>query len=779
MATFVKFIIRQRWAVTAFLVASLALALFSARTIESRFQFRDFYDYPANPHVALFKQDNAEFGDPAGYVVTLLESDEVFRPEVLAYIKKVTRQLESAQTFVRVRSLSNVNVVREKGEEVVSGPLFDEVPATQQAMADLKRAALDSRLLRRRLLSEDGKVTAILAEMRTPAAFATVEEQRAAVNAVEKLIAASPPPSTASFRITGAPAIEVEGTDSLNADQERLMPIVLLVLLGILYLTFRSWHGIVLCLASVLVATIWTFGIFAQFHRPLDIIASIIPTTLLVYAVVDPIFVLARVLSKVDAGRSKTDAIVEAFSELALPCFLTSVTTSLGFAGFVMARSPMIRYFGITVAIGVLLAWVTTVVVLPVLLSFSPLPKRRFASLGTNRVLAAFLASCWRWVAPRSVAVVAIALALLVGAGLYARNLIIDNTYFGDLPQGKVVADARVLEQKLSGVVRLIVYLSGAPDSMKDPKVLKAIEQVDHAMEQEKMVTTSSSLADVVGEANAVFSGDSQAHHVAETRTLNAQYLALIDPVDRGDFVSADYSKSHMALLLEDRGSFETLKLTERLQRQLDAAGFAELGVRASLTGNGMVGYQEIDELCRELLVGFITALGIIVLMEWVMLRSLRLALISVLPNLLPVAGCFVMLRLLGYPLRVDSALVLCISIGGLFNTTIHLAARVRSRVAEGRHEPLPVIGEALAAVGPASLFTALTLSAGFSVLITSSFPGLRMLGLLSTLTLLLGFFADLIVTPTLLRLGFDWKKAARESIRPTEAVPVAELPVS
>lgn len=773
MTEFIRFVLRRRWAVSALLLASLALSLYSARTIESRFQFRDFYDYPANPHVELFKQDNAEFGDPAGYVVALVESRDVFRPEILAYVKKLTRELESSQTFVRVRSISNVNVVREKGEDVVSGPLYDEVPASAESMAELKQMALASKLLRRRLLSEDGTMTAILAEMRTPAAFATVEEQRAAVTAVQKVMTASPPPGDVTYRITGAPAIEVEGTDSLNADQSRLMPFVMLVLLCILYLTFRSWHGIVLCLASVLTAVIWTFGVFSLFGRPVDIIASIIPTTLLVYAVVDPVFVLSRVLSKADAGRSKSDSIVESLSELALPCFLTSVATALGFAGFALARSPMIRYFGITVAIGVLLAWVTSITVLPLLLSMFPLPKRRFEAIGSNRVIAAFIASTWRAVAPRAWSVAAVAVIAVLGTAAYARSIIIDNTYFGDLPQGKVVADARLLENKLSGVVRLIVHLAGPVDAMKDPKVLQAIERVDIGMEQEPMVTTSSSLADVVGEANAVFSGDPAARRVADSRSLNAQYLALIDPLDRADFVTADYSKSHIAILLKDRGSAETLKLTERLQRLIDDVGFGELGVKASLTGNGVVGYQEIDELCRELLWGFVLALSVIVLLEWILFRSLRLALISVLPNLVPVAACFLTLHLLGHPLRLDSVLVLCISIGGLFNTTIHIAARVRSRVAEGNHEPVRVIAEALSTVGPAALFTTVTLSAGFAVLTLSSFPGLRMLGLLSMVTLVAGFIADLLVTPALLWIAFDWKKAARESVRPiAEALP-------
>lgn len=779
MAEFIRLILRNRALVGVLLFLTLGAAIYSSRTIESRFQFRDFYDYPANPHVALFKQDNAEFGDPAGYVVALIETKDVFQGDVLSYVKTLTRTLESSKIFVRVRSLSNINVVRAKDDDVVSGPLFDEPPRTSAESADIRRVALGSSLLRRRLVSEDGTTTAVLAEMRTPASFATIEEQREALVAVQKAIAAHPPGPAIHLRVTGAPAVEVGGTDSLNEDQGRLMPFVLLVLLAILFVTFRTWHGILLCLASVLVATVWTFGVFSLFGRPLDIISSIIPTTMLVYGVVDPIFVLARVLSKAEAGRSKSDAIVEAFSELGLPIFLTSLTTSLGFAAFVLARAPMIRYFGLTVGIGVLLAWVTTITVLPLLLSLVPLPKRRLSTTGLNRLIGAAVDRVWDRVAGR-VGFVVLAAVVLVSAGaVYARDLAINNTYFGDLAEGPVLTDARVLEKKLSGVVRLIVHLDGSVDSMKDPAVLKAIERIDRAMEQEPLVTAVSSLADVVSEANAVFSGDPAAHRVPDSRALNAQYLALVDPLDRADFVTADYSKTHIALLLEDQGTARTRVVTQKLQNLVDAAGFPGLHVQASLTGNGIVGYREIDELCRELLWGFVTALLVIVVLEWLIFRSLRLALVSVLPNLLPVVACFVTLRVLNYPLRMDSVLVLCISIGGLFNTTIHIASRVRSRVAAGNLDPESVIREALVTVGPSALFTALTLSAGFSVLMLSSFPGLRMLGLLSTVTLMAGFVGDMVVTPALLRLAFDWKKAARESVRPPgEPLPAGGVPL-
>ena len=217
----------------------------------------------------------------------------------------------------------------------------------------------------------------------------------------EKVLAAFPLSPGVEAVVTGAPAVEVETTRALTMDQLHLMPGVMLVLILALFFTFRAMHGILLALASVTVATVWTAGVYSCFGRSVDLIGSIIPTAILVYGVVDPIFVLTRFLNKLDAGKSKDDAIVESLSELALPSFLTSLTTALGFLAFVSAPAPTVKYYGITVGIGVLLSWVTTVTVLPVLLSLAAAPKRRFASLGSTQRIDRALRGVWQFTRTR------------------------------------------------------------------------------------------------------------------------------------------------------------------------------------------------------------------------------------------------------------------------------------------------------------------------------------------------------------------------------------------
>jgi predicted RND superfamily exporter protein len=311
----------------------------------------------------------------------------------------------------------------------------------------------------------------------------------------------------------------------------------------------------------------------------------------------------------------------------------------------------------------------------------------------------------------------------------------------------------------------MTVYLEGGENSMKRPEVLKAIEAVERVAQQQPIVTSALSLADLVSDTNqAFFAGKVEEHHVPDSDPLISQYLSMVDPGDLSEFVTSDYSRSHIRILIADHGSRTVRELRDLLQTELDAR-FPPLGIRATITGYGVVSYYDWDHAVVEVLWGFVLAFSLITALEFIIFRSIRIALFSVIPNLVPVAASFLVMRALNLNLRLDSSIVLCISVGGLFNTTIHIAARVMQQVRAGARDPDAIVGRALAAVGPPSLYTAVVLSLGFAVLGLSRFPGLKMLGLLCVVTLMTGFVADATITTTLFRWFFNWKRALHVAV--------------
>jgi len=167
----------------------------------------------------------------------LVEADDVFRRDVLEYVQSLTRALTPDRRFVRVRSLTNAKAVFAEGEEVNVGTLLAPIPASPQGIERARKAAMDSELLRRRLVSADSKATAVLAETRVPLASATIAEQKEALAAVEAVMAAHPPPPGIRCTVTGAPAVEVEGTRLLLVDQLVFFPVAMVVMFLLLLFT--------------------------------------------------------------------------------------------------------------------------------------------------------------------------------------------------------------------------------------------------------------------------------------------------------------------------------------------------------------------------------------------------------------------------------------------------------------------------------------------------------------------------------------------------------------
>ncbi len=736
----VRFVLAHRRAFVAIILVSIAGALFSARNIRIRFTFRDFYDYPGNPDVPLLDRYEKEFGDPAGTVDVLLISSNAFQPEVLSYIQSLTAALEQEPQFSSVSSLTNaVALVGESGAAPHTEPLIPHLPASREELSRARNIATHSPLFVHHLVSEQASLTLVRARMKQLSP--SVDDQRAAVEASRRAIATVPTTHALTARVVGAPLVAVRMTDPLMRDQLKFMPLAVLLILVALSLTFRSLFGVALPFATVLTALLWTAGIFPLLGRPMDLISSVIPATLLVYGAVDPIFVMTRFLQKLEAGRTREQSIVESYAELTLPCFLTSLTTALGFFSFALLRLPLLRVFGLAVGIGASLAFVTTLIVLPLLLVSLPLPKTRFGESRISRWIDRALQFLWRVVRSRRPVVIGLAVATLLLFGALGRKQRISVAYHDLLPAAESRTLIRYVEERLDGLGRTALLIEGAPGSVTKPEVLRAMATVGREAKRHSIVTSVTSLSDLISTTTA-------------KAIENPPSLDALHAVTR-EYVNDDASHAQIVVRFTDEGSEKWRTLYADLSRT-SAREFAGLPVQVSFTGFSTVLFPVLDRAVVETLYGAALGFTVIVLLQLLIFRSLKLALISILPNLIPTAACFALMAATGVGLRIGSVLFLSVSLGGLFNTTIHLSARVRQRMRAGDSDPdaIPdtIIGEALRTVGPPSLYTAVILSLGFAIFTRSQFPDLKIFGILSTTTLLVGFLSDLIVTPALLR---------------------------
>ena len=753
--------IRRRWLVIATIAVISVIAAFSARNIEIRFAFRNFFDYPANPDVATIDRYHDYFEDPAGFVAVVVESDDVFDRRTLAYVTELTRELEPNPIFSHVRSLANARAIRWVNDSVDVGQLLPHLPTTRADSDRLRTIARESRLIHRLLVSEDSRATLIAAQLAVPPSSSTLPDLRRAIDVVNRTLAAHPPPQGIKFRVTGAPTLEVEASDALVYDQMVFTPIAILLIVIALWLGFRCMHGVVLPMVAISIAAIWTAGIYPWFGRPIDMVGSTIPATLLVYGAVDPIFVLRRYLDKLRAGLTKEDAIIATYRELTMPCLLSSLTTAVGFAAFATLDLPIIVNFGAIMAIGVMLAFLTTMIVLPVLLAILPVPSQVAISTRIATRIDRTLAALWRWLSAHRRSVLIVAIALIAAGALYTSTRQTVSVYYTRiLPPGSTEKDIRLLESKFVGVIRSAVFMEGPKDIMKQPRTLRAIEKISDTAIAFPIVTAAISVSDMVREMNRAFmEGDPKELRIPDSLTLSAQYLQMLDPEDRQRLLTEDDARSHIMIFSMDHGTAEWRPMRDKVMA-VAKQELEPLNISVHMTEQSPAGFDALDRLVYDVLWGFVVAFGLVLVLIAVIMRSLRIALLSAIPNLVPVVACFVLLSVFGITLRVGTVLFLSVSVGGLFNTTIQLVARLRQRIAEDPTlTPDAAIEDAIRDVGPPALFTAVILALGFAIFGLSRFPDLRVFGLLASNTLIVAFVSDMMLSTTLLRVFFRWRR--------------------
>jgi uncharacterized protein len=759
-ARFIRFVIRRRWLALVTIGLISVVAGYSARKIEVRFAFRNFFDYPANPDVATVDRYHEYFEDPAGFVAIVVESSDVFDHDTLAYVSTLTRELEPNQIFSHVRSLTNARAIRWVGDSVDVGQLLPTLPTSAADSDRVRKIARESRLLHRLLVSEDSHSTLIAAQLAVPPSSSTLPDLRRAIVVVNGVLITHPPPLGIKLRVTGAPVLEVEASDALILDQIVFTPIAILLIVIALWAAFRCIHGVAMPIIAISCAAIWTAGIYPWFGHPIDMVASTIPATLMVYAAVDPIFVLRRYLDKLRLGLGKEDAIIATYRELTMPCFLSSLTTAVGFAAFATLDLPIIVNFGAIMAIGVMLAFVTTMVVLPVLLAILPTPPALAISTRFATRIDRALAAAWKWLDRRRYVVLACAAGLIVVGGILSMRQTVSVYYTRILPPGATENDIRFLENNFVGVIRSAVFLEGPKDSMKRPEVLESIDRIGQTATKFSIVTAAISVSDMVREMNRAFmEGDPKEFRVPDSANLSAQYLQMLDPADRQRLLTEDDARSHIMIFSKDHGTAEWRPMRDAVMATARQE-LAPYHIDVHMTEQSPAGFDALDALVYDVLKGFVLAFVLVLILIAIVMRSIRIAIISAIPNLVPVVACFVLLRIFGITLRVGTVLFLSVSVGGLFNTTIQLVARLRQRVAEDPTlTPEAAIEDCMRDVGPPALFTAVILSLGFAIFGLSRFPDLRVFGLLASNTLLVAFVSDMMLSTTLLRVFFRWRR--------------------
>jgi predicted RND superfamily exporter protein len=742
-------IYRFRYILTAFFVAGAIVSIPRANVTRIDNDITAWFS-KADPVYKDYERFRQEFGGTRSLIVALEAGapEQLFSAGTLGYIEQVTGDIERVDTVQRVDSIATATVVDAVPDGLEVRRLI-ELGRTRGPDA-VRVRALEDDLLRGDLVSADATVTAIVVsfdEERIDAVRGGVIQQ------IHDIIDPRLPPGIRAYYNGSLEISETYNRITLDNQRKFTPPILLFTILAI-YATFRSWRKTLLTLAGVALSVFWTLGLYSLLGFTFNVLASMIAPLIVVLAIADDV----HIMQHWDEERRHADAetaFKNTVAHLTAPLLGASATTALGMLSLATSDVVAVRSFGVGSAVGIMVDFAISLVVMPTLLS---LVKPEVGETPHERYLLPPLMRVARWSTGHPGRVFAGCVAVGLVASLGILRLRVDTNHINFFSRHHPLGEsAAVIDQKLAGVYSYQIMLEGAPDTFQRPDILLRIEALQNDLRRAPYVRKVTSIADYVKRVHReLHEGRAEANVIPSDPATVAQELFVFTIGGEGRhelerIVASDFSRAQISIKLQSMSSDLVLEQVERADARAKEI-FAGTGVSALTTGSGRL-FSTLDHyLVMSQLSSFATAFVTVFGVIFLVFRSFRFGILTIVPNVLPVVAVLGVMGYLGISMNIATVMVASVALGVVDDDTIHFINRYRREVAAGASTD-EAIATATAHEGRASLTTAIINSCGYAVLMLSEYRPTAWFGGLLALTMGVAFLAEVLILPATIKL--------------------------
>ena len=752
---FSNWVIKYRWWLIA---ATLVLVVTSAsgmRFLTFENDLRVFFS-KQNPQLqALEELENTYAKIDNVYIAIAPQDKNVFTRENLAAIEELTEASWQIPYSSRVDSITNFQHTYSEDDDLIVEDLVVDAYSMSDAEIDrIREIALSEPRMVNYSISPSAHVTGININILVPGKSRAEVQEVAdyARKLVEDFEHRHP---GIDLYLTGAVMFNTAFTDATKDDLRTLIPLMSLVLVIIVGIALRSYTGTMITFIIILFSMATGMGLAGWLGIAMTSASGIAPTIILTLAVADSVHILATVYQQMGMGKDKLAAVMESLRINLQPVFLTSVTTTIGFLTMNFSDAPPFRDLGNIVAMGVMAAFVYSVLFLPAMLVVLPIKSTRKITdrnefcLSCDR-LADFVISNRK---PVFWAMTVLVVIFISGTAQLELN---DNfvKYFSKKYDIRKSTD--FMQENLRGWDIIEYSLeSGEPSGINNPEYLSKVDEFAEWYRKQPRVTYVSTFTNTIKALNKNMHNDDPAYYrIPESRELAAQYLLLYEMSvpfghDLNNQINVDKSATRMIVFLKENSAKD--------QRAMDAKArqwFRDNAPPHMFTyGSGLsIIWAHISKRNIESMLG--ASFGALVLISAILiiaLKSFRIGFLSLIPNLAPAFMSFGVWGMLVGQVGLAVSVIVSLTLGIVVDDTIHFLSKYLRARREKKLPPTEAVRYAFNTVGTAMWVTTLALVAGFSILSFSGFSINSQMGLLSAITISLALLLDFLFLPTLL----------------------------
>jgi len=701
-----------------------------------------------DPAAALYKKIGTQFGgNEMGMIV--LETDNVFKTEVLKHVKQITDSLKITHGISTVTSLTNVIDIKNSDGGIEIGKLVDEykLPDTKQKLDSLKTYLFSKEMYKGTIVSEDGTATLIMFTLLHDA-----DKQTVAREIKNKIVALNLPEK---LYFGGLPLMMNDVSDLIMADIIWLLPIVFVLIAFVLLLSFRSAKGVILPLLIAGISVIWTLGIMVLAGFELTMISNEIPIILLAVGSAYTIHVINRVNQTYDNDPKK--AIIKALSYIVLPVFLAAITTAIGFVSFIFGSYlTIVRDFGMFTAIGVTFSFLLSITFVPAIISALSIYKNRKVeklkpakkSILSDYILKPLITLLFKH--PKyTLAFWSILILLSIGGMFFIKTSVNMADYFKKDNPTRISED--VMKKKFGGSMPVFVSFKG---DMQNPDVLKKMIKTGDYMKQFPDISTTQSIADLIEEMNDVMG---EGKKIPDEKAKIEQLWFLLDGQDIMPQLVTDNLDEG---IIQSKFASADSKSMNEFGKYMDefVKNNSTANCKIEVTGMPAVYNKLNDSLLRSQFRSLILAITLVLVIVGLMFRSLAKGIYATIPIIATIAVLFGFMGFVGISLDIATVLVASIALGIGIDYSIHIITHFNHALKE-KGVINKAIEDTIMISGKAVIINVFSVSAGFLVLLFSQIVPLQNFGLLVAMSMLGSGLGSLTLLPVILILANRRKK--------------------
>ncbi|MCH3881677.1 MULTISPECIES: efflux RND transporter permease subunit [Tenacibaculum] len=764
-----RLILRNR--IIVLILIAAATTFLALETKNTRFSFSEANLLPEDHEANLEYNKFLEiFGEEGNLIILGVKDTTLFTPEKFNNWNKLVKTFDSVPQVDFTVSLADIQKLKadRKKRKFIVEPLFKGTPKTQEEVNQIKQQLFDKLPFYDNLLYNEGGTiqTAIYIKK----SIVNTEERPEFIhNILTPTIEKFEKDNNIEVRISGMPYIRTLNSQNIVDEIGIFVLLALLATAVIFFFFFRSYRATFITLLVVSIGVIWAFGFIGLFGYEITVLTALIPPLIIVIGVPNAIFLINKYQQEVKKHGNQAKSLQRVISKVGNATLMTNITTASGFATFIFVKSQLLREFGILASINIISIFILALLIIPIIYSFMPLPKKKHL----NHLEKRWIDNVVKWmentVRNRRISVYFGTVLIIIFGIIGIYQIRVSGSLIEDMPHGmQFYKDIKFFEKEFGGIMPLEILV----DTKKDKGVmklstLKKMEKINEAIESFSELSKPVSVINLVKYSKqAYYNGNPKYYQLPTSQEQSHIFAYTKNSTNNSgmlkNFVDSTGRYARITTFMKDIGTDKMDIIQERLKGVVDKE-FPKERYNVSFTGKALVFIKGTNYLIKNLVFSLSLAIILISLfMAW-MFRSYKMILISLLPNMLPLLLTAGLMGFFDIPIKPSTILVFSIAFGISVDDTIHFLAKYRQELIANNWKIKKSVYAALNETGVSMFYTSIVLFFGFLVFTVSSFGGTIALGGLVSITLLFAMTSNLILLPSLL-LTFE-DKIANEKV--------------